>query len=41
MKKLSETAAPKRVLGRVSSATQGGVYGAIETSGLRNTAIEL
>lgn len=31
----------RKILGKISGATQGGVYGSIETSGLRNAAIRL
>jgi hypothetical protein len=31
----------RKILGRISRATQGGVYGSIETAGLRNAAIQL
>lgn len=41
MNKSKQASARRIVLGKVSRVTEGGVFGAIEGSGLRNTAIQL
>ena len=41
MNKSKQVSGRRIILGKVSRATEGGVYGAIEGSGLRTTAIQL